>query len=85
MCVCVYIYIYTHTHVRARETGKWPKDFLELTGTAIKKKPKAPIGVFVAHTVKTVARIFRRRIVKKMRMYSEKMSFVLEEKKGLRM
>jgi hypothetical protein len=52
---------------------------------AIKKKPKAPIGVIVAHTVKTGARILRRRIVKKTRMYSEKMSFVLEEEKELRM
>jgi hypothetical protein len=49
------------------------------------KKPKAPIGVIVAHTVKVVARILRRKIVKKMRMYSEKMSFVLGERKELKM
>jgi len=41
--------------------------------------------LIVAHTVKIVAMILRRTIVKKMRMYSEKMSFVLDEKKELRM
>jgi len=86
VCVRVFVYIYIkniHTCARARETGKWPKDFLELRVIAI-KKPEAPIGVIVEHTVKIVARILRRTIVKKMRMYSEKMSFVLEEKKELR-
>ena len=89
MCVCVYVYIYityiqththTHTHTHTKlESG--PVISLSSTVIALKKKPKAPNGVIVANTVWTEARILRRRIVKKMRMCFEKMSFVLEEEK----
>jgi hypothetical protein len=52
-------------------TGKWPRDFIEVTMIALKKKPKATkcshhrtISVIV-HAAKIVARIIRRRIDRK--------------------
>ena len=39
----------------------------------------------IAHTAKIVAKILRRRIEKKMRMYAEKISLDLEEEKELEM
>jgi hypothetical protein len=83
VCMCIYIlrtYKHTHTHTHTKlESG--PVISLSSTVIALKKKPKAPNGVIVANTVWTEARILRRRIVKKVRMCLEKMSFVLEEEK----
>jgi hypothetical protein len=49
-------------------TGEWPRDFIEVTMIALKKKPKATkcsdhrtISI-IAHAAKIVARILRRRI-----------------------
>jgi len=75
------------------ETGEWPEDFTEVTMIALKKKTQATkrsdqrtISLF-AHTAKIIAKILRRRIEKKIRMYSylEKISLDLEEEKELRM
>jgi hypothetical protein len=52
-------------------TGEWPRDFIEVTKIALKKKPKATkcsdhrTISFIAHTTKRVARILRRRIERK--------------------
>jgi len=53
------------------ETGEWPKDFMEVTMIALKKKPQATecndhrtINL-IAHTAKIVTTILRRRIGKK--------------------
>jgi hypothetical protein len=49
-------------------TEEWPRDFIEVTMTALKKKPKATKCSdhrtihLIAHTAKIVARILRRRI-----------------------
>jgi hypothetical protein len=52
-------------------TGEWPRDFIEVTMIALKKKPKATkcsdhctISIIV-HATKIVARILRRRIERK--------------------
>jgi hypothetical protein len=52
-------------------TGEWPRDIIEVTMTALKKKPKATkcsdhrtISI-IAHAAKIVARILRRRIERK--------------------
>jgi hypothetical protein len=52
-------------------TGEWPRDFIEVTMTVLKKKPKATkcsdhrtISI-IAHAAKIVARILRRRIDRK--------------------
>jgi hypothetical protein len=53
------------------ETGEWPKDFMEVTMIALKKKPQATkcsdhcTVSLIAHTAKIVAKILRRRIEKK--------------------
>jgi hypothetical protein len=53
------------------ETGEWPKDFTVVTMIALKKKPQATkcgdhrTVSLIAHTTKTVAKIIRRRIKKK--------------------
>jgi hypothetical protein len=58
---------------------------------AFKKKPKATkcsdhrIISFIAHTAKIVARILRRRIERKLRMYLDKISLGLEEEEELGM
>ena len=73
------------------ETGEWPKDFTEVTIIALKKKPQATkcsdhcTISLIAHTAKIVAKILERRIEKKLRMYSEKISSDLEEEKELGM
>ena len=73
------------------ETGEWPKDFTEVTMIALKKKPQATkcsdrrTISLIAHTAKIVAKILRRRIEKKLRMYSQKISLDLEEEKELGM
>jgi hypothetical protein len=52
------------------ETGEWPKDFIEVTMIALKKKPKATkcsnhhTISLITHTTRIVARILRRRIEK---------------------
>jgi len=58
---------------------------------ALKKKPQATkcsdhcTISLIAHTAKIVAKILSRRIEKKLRMYSEKISLDLEEEKELGM
>jgi len=53
------------------ETGEWPKDFMEVTMIALKKKPQATkcndhcTISLIAHTAKIVTKILRRRIEKK--------------------
>jgi hypothetical protein len=53
------------------ETGEWPKDFMEVTMIALKKKPQATkcsdhrTISLITHTAKIVAKILRRRIEKK--------------------
>jgi hypothetical protein len=49
-------------------TGEWPREFIEVTMIALKKKPKATkcsshraISI-IAHAAKIVARILRRRV-----------------------
>ena len=50
------------------ETGQWPKDFMEVTMIALKKKPQAAKRSdhrtisLTAHTAKVVAKILRRRL-----------------------
>jgi hypothetical protein len=73
------------------ETGEWLKDFTEVTMIALKKKPQATkcsnhctISI-IAHAAKIVAKILRRRIEKKLRMYSELINLDLEEEKELGM
>ena len=50
------------------ETGEWPKDFMDVTVIALKKKPQATkcsdhhTISLIAHTAKMVAEILRRRI-----------------------
>jgi hypothetical protein len=69
------------------ETGEWPNDFTEVTMIALKKKPRATkcsdhrTVSLIAHTAKTL----RRRIEKKLRMFSKKISLNLEEEKELGM
>jgi hypothetical protein len=52
-------------------TGKWPRDLIEVTMIALKKKPKATkcsdhrTISLIAHTAKIVASILRRRIERK--------------------
>jgi hypothetical protein len=53
------------------ETGEWPKDFTEVTMTALKKKPQKcsyhrTIG-FIANTAKIIANIRRRRTERKIK------------------
>jgi hypothetical protein len=53
------------------ETGKWTKDFTEVTMIALKKKPQATkcsdhrTVSLIAHRAKIAAMILRRRIEKK--------------------
>jgi hypothetical protein len=68
------------------ETGEWLKDFTEVTMIALKKKPQATkcsdhsTISLIAHTAKRVAKIVEG-LKRKLRMYSEKISLDLEEKK----
>jgi hypothetical protein len=72
------------------ETGEWPKDCTEVTMIALKKKPKATkcsshLTVnHVAHRVKTVVRIPRRRTGMKMENVLEEDQFGFREGKGPR-
>jgi hypothetical protein len=53
------------------ETGEWPRDFIEVTMIALKKKPKATkcsdhrTVSIIAHAAKIVVKIFRRRMERK--------------------
>ena len=52
------------------ETGEWPKDFTEITMIALKKPQAKKCSDYrtislIAHTAKIVAKVFRRRIEKK--------------------
>ena len=73
------------------ETGEWPKDFTEVTMVALKKKTQATkcsdhrTISLIAHTAKILAKILRRRIEGKLRLYLEKISLDLEEEKELGM
>jgi hypothetical protein len=53
------------------ETGEWPKDFTEVTMTALKKKTKKTKATkcsdhrtisLIAHTAKIIAKILKRRM-----------------------
>ena len=46
------------------ETGEWPKDVIGVTMIAY-KKPNVKNAATIAHTAQIVARIFRRRIERK--------------------
>jgi hypothetical protein len=48
-------------------TGQWPKDFIEVTMIALKKKPKATKFSNHRQTIKIVARILQRRIERKIK------------------
>jgi len=73
------------------ETGEGSKDFTEVTKIALKKKPQAAKCIdqctisLIAHTTKIVAKILEEGLKRKLRMYSEKISLVLEEEKELGM
>jgi len=73
------------------EIAEWPKDFMEVTMIALKKKPQATkcndhrTISLITHTAKIVTKILRRWIEKKLRKYLEKISLDLEEEKELEM
>ena len=60
------------------KNGKWPKDFTEVTMTALEKKIKATkcsdhhTISLITHTAKTVASILRSKIERKLSKYVEK-------------
>jgi len=58
------------------EIGQW----FSVKMNFCKKKPKATQSSFVANTAEIVARILKRRIGRKLRIYVEKMSLDLEER-----
>jgi hypothetical protein len=60
-----------------REIGQWHSVKMNFC----KKKPKATKFSFVANIAKIVARILKRRIGRRLRIYVEKMSLDLEEQK----
>jgi hypothetical protein len=70
------------------ETGEWPRDFIEVTVIALKKKPKAtscndhcPV-ILIAVQQSSES---RKRIERKFRMFVEKISMDIEEEKELGM
>ena len=69
------------------ETGEWPKDLTKFTMISLKKKTQAAkcsdhrTISLTAHTAKIIANTLRRRIERKIEMYSEKISLDLEEEK----
>jgi hypothetical protein len=73
------------------ETGVWPKEVTKVTMFNLKNKPQATkcsehrTISLIAHTANIVAKVLRRRIQRKLRMFSEKISLDLEEKEELRM
>jgi hypothetical protein len=72
------------------ETGRWPKDFTEVTIIALKKKPQATKCSYhrtislVAHTAKIVAKILRRRFKKKIADVLGEDQFGFRRDKGTR-
>jgi hypothetical protein len=72
-------------------SGEWPIDFIEITMISLKKKPKATkcsdhrTTNLIANTAKRVARILRRGLKGRLRMYSEKISLDLEDEKEIGM
>jgi len=72
------------------KNGEWPKDFTEVTMIALKKKPQATkcsnhrTISLIAHTVKIVAKILRRRIEKKIEDVLEEDQFGFRIGKGTR-
>jgi hypothetical protein len=73
------------------ETGEWPKDLMEVTKIALKKKPQATkcsdhrtIRI-IAHTAKIVVKILRRRIEEKIEDVLGEDQLDLEEEEELGM
>jgi hypothetical protein len=72
------------------ETGEWPKDFTEGTMIALKKKPQATkcsnhhTISLIAHTAKTVAKILKRRIKRKIEDVIGEDQFGFRRGKGTR-
>jgi hypothetical protein len=72
-------------------TGEWPRDFIEVTMTALKKKPKATkcsdhhTISLITHAVKIVAGYLEEGLKERLRMRLEKISLDLEEEKELEM
>jgi hypothetical protein len=81
--------IMTRLIKKTYKNGKWPKDFTEVTTTALKKKPKATKCCdhrtisLIAQTAKTAASILRSRIERKLSKYVEKISLNIEQEKEL--
>jgi hypothetical protein len=71
------------------ETTEWAKHFTEFTMIALNKKTQATkcsdhrTTSGITHTAKIVAKVLRRSIKVKLRMYLEKISLDLEEGKEL--
>ena len=72
------------------ETGEWPKDFTEVTMIALKKKTQATKCSdhrtirLIAHTEKTMAKILRRRIERKIEAVLGEYQFGFRRGKGIR-
>jgi hypothetical protein len=72
------------------ETGEWPKDFMEVTMLALKKKPQATkcsdhrTISLIAHTAKKVAKIHRRWMEKKIENVLGEDQFGFRRGKGTR-
>ena len=72
------------------ETGEQPKDFLEVTMVALKKKPQATKCIDhhtispIAHTAKIVAKIYRRQIERKIEALLREDQFGFRRGKGRR-
>ena len=72
------------------ETGEWPNDFTEVTMIALKKNPQATkcsdhrTISLIAHTAKIIAKIFRRRIERKIEHVLGEDQFGFERGKGTR-
>jgi len=72
------------------ETGEWPKDFMEVTMIALKKKPQATkcndhrTISLIAHTAKIVTKMLRRRIEKKIEEVLGEDQFGFRRGKGTR-
>jgi hypothetical protein len=72
------------------ETAEWPKDFIEVTMIALKKKSKATkcrdhcTVSLIAHTAKTVAKILLRKIERKLEDILGEDQFGFRRGKGTR-
>ena len=72
------------------EAGEWPKDFMEVTMIALKKKPQATKRndhrtiSLIAHTAKIVTQILRRRFEKKIEEVLGEDQFGFRRGKGTR-